>query len=147
MTGALPELVTEVTARLHARGERMTSPRRAVLAVLASTPGHLSADAVQARADDGRLPPSTIYRVLDLLCDIGIVQHVHLGHGATAYHLSDAGGAHLHLECRSCGAVLDLPATLMDEVVARVAAEHGFVLDPAHTALSGACARCASSTT
>lgn len=136
------ELLQEVADRFRERGERMTTQRRAVLRALAATPGHLSAEEIQAVADEGALHLSSIYRSLEALASVGVVQHIHLGHGATAYHLAREG-AHLHLECRVCGAIRDLPVATLDGVAATLRADHAFVLEPAHTALSGRCADCA----
>ena len=136
------DLIDEVAERFRERGERMTSQRRAVVRALAATPGHLSAEEIQALADHGTLHLSSIYRSLEALAAVGVVQHIHLGHGATAYHLAREG-AHLHLECRVCGAISDLPVRVLDGVAATLRTDHAFVLEPAHTALSGRCAGCA----
>ncbi len=137
-------LVAAVTAILHARGERMTGPRRAVLARLADGHGHRSAEEVVAAV--ARAAPdvhrASVYRALDALVDIGVVQHIHLGHGATAYHLVDSLGHHLHLQCHDCGAVVDVSADLLDDVARRLRDEHGFELDAGHVALSGRCVHC-----
>lgn len=138
----LAELLDEVADRFRERGERMTSQRRAVLRALATTPGHLSAEEIQALADNGALHLSSIYRNLEALAAVGVVQHIHLGHGATAYHLA-RDGAHLHLECRVCGVIRDLPVGVLDGAAATLRTDHAFVLEPAHTALSGRCADCA----
>ncbi len=138
----LQPLLTEVTRRLRERGDRMTGPRRAVLTVLAQTAGHLSAEDIQTRAESGRLPASTIYRVLETFGSLGVVQHIHLGHGATAYHLAGPAEPHLHLECRHCGSLTDVPGSLLAPVVAAVETDIGFRIDPTHTALSGRCQRC-----
>ncbi|GAB4076264.1 Fur family transcriptional regulator [Nostocoides australiense] len=140
MSRDIAELVSSVGVRLRKRGERMTEARRAVLVALATTPGHLTADDIHARAG-ADLPASSVYRALEALSGVGVVQHIHLGHGATAYHLTEGDDAHVHLQCRSCGAVLDLPAEILDPVAAYVA-RAGFELDPTHTALSGSCAAC-----
>lgn len=143
MSATAPEerLVAQVGEVMRARGERMTAARRAVLLALATTPGHLSVEELHTRAADGRLPRSSVYRALDALSALGVVQHIHLGHGATAYHLRDELEPHLHAQCRRCESVLDLPADALDPVAAHLAGL-GFVLDPAHTALSGLCADC-----
>lgn len=130
--------------RLRAAGLHLTAPRRAVLAVLGSQAGHLSAEhvvAAVALADPG-VHRASVYRALEALTDAGLVQHVHLGHGATAYHLADGAGDHLHLQCGSCGAVIDAPVALLGSVRRRLLREHGFALDAAHVALSGRCAAC-----
>lgn len=136
-----------VAARLRARGERMTGPRRAVVAALAAQAGHVTAeDLVDAvAAVDARVHRASVYRSLETLRALGLVQHVHVGHGPTVYHLVGAVGAHPHAQCHSCGALVDLPAGLLDDVARHLLAEAGFVLDGAHVALSGQCARCAGS--
>ena len=94
-----------------------------------------------ARLDAG-VHRASVYRALEALTDAGLVQHVHLGHGATAYHLADDTGEHLHLQCGVCGAVIDAPVAVLGSVRRRLLREHGFDLDAAHVALSGTCAAC-----
>lgn len=140
-------VVTEAAARLRARGDRMTGPRRAVLGALAAEQRHQSAEDVIASV--GRLDPSvhraSVYRALETLSELGVVQHVHAGHGLTTYHLMPAPGPHPHAQCQVCGTVYDLPDDLLDAVAAQLAGQTGFVLDTGHVALSGTCADCAAS--
>ncbi len=138
-------LVEAVARRLRERGERMTVPRRAVLEILAGREAHLGAEeivAAVAQAVPG-VHRASVYRTLDALSELGVVQHVHVGHGATAYHLVLDDGAHLHSQCRSCGRVRDLPSDLLAQVAQDLRQHYGFVLDPGHVALSGQCADCA----
>lgn len=138
------DLLHHVGGLLRARGERMTGPRKAVLTVLAQDGGHLGAEeVVTAVADvDATVHRASVYRALDALCDLGVVQHVHVGHGGTTYHLTRDSGAHVHAHCSRCGDVVDLPPDMLDAVAGRLARELGFRLDPTHVALSGVCARC-----
>jgi Fe2+ or Zn2+ uptake regulation protein len=139
----LERLVARVAAVLHERGDRMTASRRAVLEALHGRDDHLSVEEVLAVA--ARTHPTvhraTVYRALELLTGLGVVQHVHLGHGATAYHLSTDEG-HLHAQCRVCGGVIDLPRSVLDDAGRAIEQVTGFRLDPDHTALSGTCAGC-----
>lgn len=142
--GSVPSQDDDARDRLRAAGLHLTGPRRAVLGVLAASRGHLSAEDVVTGVAD-RAPAvhrASVYRALEALTDAGIVQHVHLGHGATAYHLSDDDGEHLHLQCQGCGAVSDVPVTVLGAVRRRLLREHGFALDAAHVALSGQCEQC-----
>jgi Fe2+ or Zn2+ uptake regulation protein len=138
-------LLDSVAALLRAKGERMTAPRRAVLTALSQSAGHLSMEEVVAAVAEAApsVHRASVYRTLVALSDLGVVQHVHLGHGATAYHLTGADGPHLHAQCRRCGAIQDLPNDLLSEVARRMGAAHGFELDATHVALSGLCAACA----
>src|SRR3954466_13282729 len=143
--GGTEETVAEVAALLRARGERMTGPRRAVLAVLAERDEHLSAETVyqEVSARDAYVHRASVYRTLDALSTLGVVQHVHVSRGGTAYHLVRDGDRHLHAQCRVCGAVYDLPPDLLDGVARTVARLHDFDLDAGHVALSGVCRGCA----
>lgn len=80
-----------------------------MLAVLAGTSDHLSADSVVAllESTDPGVHRATVYRTLDVLADLGIVSHRHAGGGATVYHFAadPAGHEHLHAHCRECGEV------------------------------------------
>ncbi|MEP1125614.1 MAG: Fur family transcriptional regulator [Ilumatobacter sp.] len=132
---------------LRERGERVTTARRGVLAILASTTEHLSAERIYDEVVD-RAPDvhrATVYRTLDSLVNVGVVAHVHLPHGPAAYHLLDSGARpHIHLVCRECKSVIDTSADLLDGAAASVLETIGFELDPDHVALTGWCAHCRS---
>ncbi|MDT4989170.1 MAG: Fur family transcriptional regulator, ferric uptake regulator, partial [Micromonosporaceae bacterium] len=85
---------------------------------------------------------TTVYRTLELLEQLGLVTHTHLSHGAPTYH--PAGQAqHVHLVCRGCGSVDELTPTVLDGLVASLAADRGFLVDVGHVALFGTCGHCA----
>lgn len=139
-----PELLAAVAAMLRGKGERMTTPRRAVLTALAEHPGHHTMEEVAAlvAVDAPGVHRTSVYRTLVALSGLGVVQHVHLGHGATAYHLTGDDGPHLHAQCRKCGRICDLPSDLLADVAGRLEVEIGFTLDATHVALSGVCVDC-----
>lgn len=140
----LEAILDRVGRQLRGRGERLTAPRRAVLTVLHHADGHLTVEEVAELVTrvDPAVHLASIYRSLDAFARLGIVQHVHLGHGSTAYHLVDDSGSHAHAQCRRCRRVWDLPADVMDHTAQRLAHEYRFVLDPTHAALSGLCGPC-----
>jgi Fur family ferric uptake transcriptional regulator len=84
---------------------------------------------------------STVYRTLELLEELGLVQHTHLGHGAPTYSVT-TDDHHVHLVCRGCGEVQEVDADVLGEAVRRLADERGFALDVGHVALFGLCGRC-----
>jgi len=130
---------------LREQGERITTPRRLVLEELASAATHLSAEDLLARvkARSAGVHLATVYRVLEALMQYGIVDHVHLPHGATTYHVVEPGHRnHLHLVCRGCDTVLDAPPDTLDEVAARLDQQYQFRLAPHHVALTGWCSAC-----
>ena len=137
---------TEAVAELRRMGQRVTAPRRAVIAVLASTGEHLSATEVAERAQavGADLHLASVYRAVDTLTRLGLVVHTHLAGGSATYHLSTevSPARHAHAQCTGCGAVLDVPEEWLAPVADRLAEQLGFRLLPHHAALTGRCARC-----
>jgi Fur family ferric uptake transcriptional regulator len=144
-TPSLDAVVEQAAELLRSRGDRMTGPRRAVIAALAQPRelSHLTPDQIVSAvaAAEPSVHRASVYRALEVLTSLGVVQHVHLGHGTTAYHLA-APHEHLHAHCVRCDRVIDLPGSLLDDVARQVADQYGFVLDPSHVALSGTCEDC-----
>jgi Fur family ferric uptake transcriptional regulator len=131
--------------RLRARGLRLTSQRQQVLSAVAAL-DHATPEAIVARlraeAPPGASAPdtSTVYRALELLEQLGLVWHTHLGKGAPVYHAAEP--PHLHVVCASCGEISSVAPDLLDSAAERLAAELGFTVDVGHVALSGTCRAC-----
>ena len=127
---------------LRQRGGRLTIARRAIISALLDAEGHVTADdltaAVQRAYPEVHL--TTIYRCLDTLEELGVVEHVHLGHGRAVYHL--ATQTHQHLVCEQCQAVVEVPDSLFADLGRRLQAEYGFAIRPNHFAVLGRCAAC-----
>jgi Fur family transcriptional regulator, ferric uptake regulator len=136
--------LNEIRDRLNARGERMTRPRQAVLGVLADDRRHLSAEEIVAvvAVRDASVHRASVYRTLEALTHLGVVQHVHVSHGPTVYHLVDGDSGHLHLQCTSCGDISDAPSTLLLDVAEQLDRTRDFTLDLGHVALAGLCSTC-----
>lgn len=127
---------------LRANGVRITVPRRAIVESLVANGPHVTAEelAAHVRARHPEVHESTVYRTLDRLSTLGVVDHVHLGHGRAVYHVP--GDAHQHLHCDACGAVVEAPAEVFAGLVAAVEERYGFELDLDHFALGGRCRTC-----
>ena len=132
----------ELVLRLRTAGVRVTAPRRIVLAALVEAGSHATAEDLHrlVRRDHPEVSSSSVYRTMDLLTDLGVVEHVHLGHGPAQYHLTD--DAHAHLVCNGCQTVVELDPELSAPFAQQVEGELGFALDLGHFALTGWCARC-----
>ena len=132
----------DILGRLRERGGRVTMPRRAIITALLQADDHVTADALvdAVRTAQPEIHLSTVYRTLETLTELGVINHVHLGHGAAVYHLAD--DSHHHLVCDECGAIIELPANAFDPLVRRVERDYGFRLDAHHFALGGHCRSC-----
>lgn len=129
---------------LREKGYRLTPQRELVLAAVVEL-GHATPEQVCAtvqRTASG-VNISTIYRTLELLEELGLVRHAHLGHGAPSYH--PAGhDQHIHLVCRDCESVTEIDASVAGSLAAQLRSQVGFHLDLEHFAIYGRCSACAS---
>lgn len=128
---------------LRARGYRLTPARQLVLQAVDSL-GHATVEELTAhvRGVASGVNITTVYRTLELLEQLGLVTHTHLGHGASTYHRAGDAG-HVHLVCRRCEGVTEVAPAILDDAVRLLATRFGFVTDVGHLAIFGVCARCA----
>lgn len=138
----------EQAEALRARGLRMTSQRRSILAALRGL-GHATPDTLAAAVSAGGGGPmalSTVYRTLETLTRAGVVAHTHLDHGAPSYHLVEHGH-HLHLVCTVCGGVTEADPAAAAQLAGNLRERHGFTADVTHMAIHGRCRQCADAAT
>lgn len=133
--------------QLRARGLRWTPQRRTLVEVLAVTDGHVTgAELVErCRLRDPGTIPSTVYRTLDVLEELGLVRHAHGPDGREQYHVLPAV-EHGHLHCSRCGASWDIDREEATSLTNALAERRGFVVDLTHLTVSGVCADCAPGT-
>ena len=134
----------DIAQRVRDSGKRMTLQRRLVLDALGRARHHTTAEEIAARIrrQHPQIDPSTVYRNLEALEELGYVTHTHFEDRVTRWHRADAE-RHGHLVCRSCGAESEVPMSLLEPLARRLRSELGFVADVAHSAVVGLCAECA----
>jgi Fur family ferric uptake transcriptional regulator len=127
---------------LRARGLRLTAQRQLVLEAVYAL-GHATPDQVHAEVAKtaAGVNITTVYRTLELLEELGLVTHAHLSHGAPTFH-AVGEQQHVHLVCRSCGGVEEVPSDLLAPLVEALEQKKSFLVDIGHVALFGVCAGC-----
>ena len=140
----LPAPWDTVGARLRARGLRWTPQRRTVIEVLAEADGHVTSSELveRCRARDATTSPSTVYRTLDVLEQLGLVRHAHGADGREEFHVRPAAD-HAHLHCADCGATWELLPSQASAIEGAFRAADGFEIDIGHVTLVGRCRECA----
>jgi len=128
---------------LKAEGKRMTHQRELLLRTLEEANGHLDAEELflLARERDPRLSLSTVYRTLNVLKEVGLVEELHLGEEHHHYEVTSPAEHH-HLICTRCGAVIEFESELIEQMKSEVAEKHGFEISGMHVDLMGLCAGC-----
>ncbi len=132
--------------RIRLGGGRVTQSRRLVVEmILASGDHHVTAPGLieALRVTDPEFHESTVYRVLDRLSDLGVVEQVQVHAGVTIFHLTGDAHGHHHLVCTVCGSITETDHHLLDDAGARALERHGFVLKTdAPATLHGLCTAC-----
>ncbi len=134
---------TDWKSDLRQRGYRLTPQRQLVLEAVDALE-HATPDDIlcEVRRTASGINISTVYRTLELLEELGLVSHAHLGHGAPTYHLADRHD-HIHLVCRDCTTVIEADLDVAADFTEKLRATFGFETDLKHFAIFGRCRTCA----
>jgi Fe2+ or Zn2+ uptake regulation protein len=135
----------ETPSQLRAQGLRVTPQRLVILDVLQHADHHMSADEIFEIVHQ-RFPStdiSTVYRTLETLTALGMVQKVTLGESHDHFEWADE--PHHHVVCEQCGAVMHFDDELLDELRTLLQQRYGFNVARAHLEGFGTCAACAAS--
>jgi len=131
--------------RLHANGYRLTAPRQAVVEILASSHRVLSPMDVYelARAHYSGLGLVTVYRTIEKLEELDLLQRVHQPTGCQGFVASFSGHQHL-LICQHCGQVEFFGGDHegISHLMADVGQESGYQIEEHWLQFFGTCANC-----
>jgi len=131
---------------LRRRGLRISAARRLVVEALFAAGRPVSAPEIAEGlgGDRPRLDQASVYANLQALEEVGLVSHVHLGHGPGRYALADRVECE-YVECERCGRVEALKPSVLAEARAAIRAATGYVARFDHFPIVGTCASCAGS--
>lgn len=122
---------------------RSTAPRLAVISILSEATTPLSHTEVLRRLGETDWDPTTIYRNLVKLREVGIASVVSRAEGIDRYALStseDGDHRHPHFVCEDCGQISCLPADLAPPI--RVEGKWSASIRQAMVQLRGECPDC-----
>ena len=137
----------ELKQRLQSRQYKMTPQRQIVLQVfIKQDDKHFSAEEVHKilRDQEYEIGLATVYRTLDLLVELDILQKIEFGDGCSRYELSKAedGHHHHHLICRGCHEVMEFSDDLLEALEAEIEMKCGFKIDDHEVKFFGYCKKC-----
>lgn len=135
--------MTDLTQSLTEGGYRLTSARRVICATLLTTGGHLTPDELveAVRERDAGIGRMTVYRTLEILCELGQVRPVYQGTGAAHYVVLE-NGHHHHLVCSQCGRVIEFADCAIEPMAEMISARFDFAIDGHLLELYGRCGDC-----
>lgn len=124
-------------------GYRLTGARRAVVDVLQSTSQALTPVEIfdAARISDPSLGLVTVYRTLEKLEELGLIQRVHQQRGCQAFLRAGEGHQHLLL-CERCGKAVLFEGDDLTTLFSRISEQSGFEIKDHWLQVTGVCAEC-----
>ena len=129
----------DILGTLRAAGHRVSAPAARVLEVLFAADGPVSADDIAGAHPN--LERTSIYRNLERLEALGVVSHVHVGHGPGLYALA-RGADQEYLCCDRCGKVRVVDPSELADLRVALEAYFGHVARFSHFPIHGLCASC-----
>jgi len=111
------------------QGFRFTLPREIIIDVLYQKKGHLSIEEIffEAHKINSEIGLTTVYRTLDILNKMGVVNKFDFGDGRARYEFVEemGGNHHHHLVCASCKKIIDYTDFINEELIFLKKAEEG----------------------
>ena len=146
-TGIIITMTWSATAldRLREASGRSGGARRLVVELLGEQDCCLSAQEIhdEVRARGSSVGIASVYRALEGMDALGLVQRIDLGDGVARFEPAHAGGDHHHhLVCDDCGKVEAFEDHGLEQALGKVAASTGYALDGHEVLLRGACGDC-----
>ena len=123
--------IANISQQFAAQNYKLTPQREAIVKVLLDNEEeHLSVEEVYMRVKSSypHLGLATVYRTLELLCELHIVEKMNFGDGVARYDLRDDDHAHMHhhLICSVCGRLEEIKDDWLLDLEQRLEAEYGF---------------------
>lgn len=143
----MEERIQSIKRALQEAKYKLTPQREITVRVLLENEAeHLSAENVFMKVKE-KYPDiglATVYRTLELLSELRIVEKVHFGDGVSRYDLYKEGSEHFHhhLVCSNCGFVEEIEEYLLREVEEKIRKEYHFEITDNKLIFNGICRRC-----
>jgi Fur family ferric uptake transcriptional regulator len=136
----------ELLNQLEMQGIRLTAQRRALVETIQEATDHLDAAALleQARQRDPNINRATVYRTIELLKKLGLIDELDLMHlnGEKHYYEVRTQKDHLHLACFGCGEVKEFESQTFDKLKKEIARENEFTIQVMRLEVGGLCRKC-----
>ncbi len=127
---------------LKEHGYRLTPQRSLIVDVLHDAEKHITPEEIhkQVSARFPEVNKSTVYRTLEVLKKLDLVDETDLGGNKLYYHHAEHG--HHHLICQNCGKTIEIEEEAFEPLKEMLTSQYGFDPDIRHLAIFGHCAHC-----
>jgi len=139
----MPNVQEDNREILATAGLRNTSQRGLILDIIRQGEGHLDADEVyrRARSRQPRISLSTVYRTLQKLKQMNLVEELHFDHTHHHYEIKPSREHH-HMICEGCGRVIEFNYPLSSMITKGAPEARGFKISNIEVKITGLCSTC-----
>jgi len=127
-------------------GVRVTRQRRVLIEALQGAEEHVDAAALLelARKQDPQINRATVYRTLDVLKKLRLIDELDLMHlqGEKHYFEPRTARDHCHLACFRCGSIVEYASPAFEALKAEIASKNSFQVEVIRLELGGVCRNC-----
>lgn len=132
---------------LKENGYKLTNQRRVVLEALYKRDGdHLTAEEVHqiVKEVNPEIGLATVYRTLQLLSELGLIDKLNLDDGIVRYEIGDMDTKHRHhhLICEECGTIQGVEDDMLDALEEEFYTKYGFRVTDHIAKFYGVCKNC-----
>jgi Fe2+/Zn2+ uptake regulation proteins len=137
------EAANPIIRALDAAGYRVTSPRRSLADLVIDLDGHFTASELAAagRQRGLRIGRATLFRALELMIELGVVERLDMPSGEHTY-VACAPAHHHHVVCSRCGRTAEVADAGLAGAVRDIERQSGFRIDAHRLELFGLCRHC-----
>jgi Fur family ferric uptake transcriptional regulator len=132
---------------VESKGIRLTAQRRALIEAIQEATTHLDAANLLdlARKRDPNIDRATVYRTIELLKKLGMIDELDLMHlnGEKHYFEVKTQQDHLHLACFECGEIIEFVTPMFERLKQEIATENKFEIQVIRLEVGGLCSICA----
>lgn len=137
------QIHSQLIEQLQAKGLRVTPQRAIIFEAIEKLEGHMTAEEIfeQVQQVSPYISLATVYRTLELLQELHLINQTNFGRSQAYFALKDHGSHH-HLVCHECGHIEEFSDEIFDPVRAELRRQYGFKVQTDHMSIFGVCKTC-----
>lgn len=143
------KFLLNVKEELRRKGNKLTGPRLAIIEYLVRVKGHPGVQEIfeGIRAETPGIGMATVYRTVDLYCELGILRALTLRNNHLRYELNRPDDHHHHLVCEKCGCIIEFGSCNFQLIASGIEKATRFKIKEHIIEAYGLCPRCTSDET
>lgn len=130
--------------KISSNGYKITPQRELILKIMEESNIPLTAEAItgEIRKEKPNISLATVYRNLNLMVEMRLVNKFYAGSEPALYELSDEHKHHHHMTCLNCGKVINLAICPLKKEIDDIARQYNFMVKDHYFEIIGYCSQC-----